>query len=212
MKRTSFILGLGALAALWWGPLPEMTRHSFSAHMALHMGVVAVAAPLIAIGISGGAFDPVRRWSSSFPPIPLSIVELVVVWGWHAPALHHAAREASGGFVLEQISFFTAGLLVWIASMGGRTSWPHERSGAGVAALLLTSMHMTLLGALLALTPRPLYTHTEHDGASSLSALDDQQLGGAIMLVVGGISYLAGGLALTVRLVRTKSAKSEERT
>jgi putative membrane protein len=211
MKRFSLILGFATLAALWWGPLPEMTRHSFAAHMALHMGVVAVAAPLIAIGISGGVFDPVRRWPSSFPPIPLSIVELVVVWAWHAPVLHHAAREAPGGFVLEQVSFFTAGLLVWISSMGGRTRWPHERAGAGVAALLLTSMHMTLLGALLALTPRPLYMHMEHDGGSSLTALDDQQLGGAIMLVVGGISYLAGGLALTVRLVRVKSAESEER-
>jgi putative membrane protein len=179
--------------------------------MALHMGVVAVAAPFIAIGLSGGPFDPVRRWPSWLPPVPLSIIELVVVWAWHAPALHHAAREAPGGFAFEQASFFTAGLLVWIASVGGRLRGPDERSGAGVAALLLTSMHMTLLGALLALTPRPLYTHAEHGGGSSLTALDDQHLGGAIMLVIGGISYLAGGLALTVRLVR-KSAVSEVRT
>lgn len=211
MRRSSLILGLAALAALWWGPLPEMTRHSFAAHMALHMGVVAIAAPLIALGLAGTAYDPVRRWPSWFPPVPLSIVELVVVWAWHAPALHHAAREAAGGFFFEQASFFTAGLLVWIASVGGSRTWPNERSGAGVAALLLTSMHMTLLGALLALTPRPLYTHVEHGGGSTLSALDDQHLGGAIMLVIGGISYLAGGLALTVRLVRKKSAEAEVR-
>ena len=61
-------------------------------------------------------------------------------------------------------------------------------------------MHMTLLGALLALSPRPLYAHAgEFNG---LTALDDQHLGGAIMLLVGGISYLFGGLWLTVRLLR----------
>jgi putative membrane protein len=138
-------------------------------------------------------------------------VELLVVWAWHAPALHQAARATPGGFILEQACFFAAGLLVWISSVGGGSRRPHERAGSGVAALLLTSMHMTLLGALLALSPRALYPHEGHGGHSSLSALDDQQLGGAIMLVVGGIAYLAGGLGLTVRLVRRKTVRPEVR-
>lgn len=213
MRRTCQILGPLALAVLWLGPLPEMTRHSFAAHMALHMGVVAVAAPLIAVGFAGGPLDPVRRRPKWFPAIPLSIVELVVVWAWHAPALHHAARNVPGGFVAEQLSFFTAGLLVWFASLSGPRAAPSERAGAGIAALLLTSMHMTLLGALLALTPRALYSHAAHNHGESnaLTSLDDQHLGGAIMLVVGGISYLAGGLALTTRLVRQRSAQTEAR-
>ena len=69
----------------------------------------------------------------------------------------------------------------------------------GVAALLLTSMHMTLLGALLALAPRPLY-HTH------AAALADQQLGGALMLAVGGAVYLGGGLLLAATLVRLRTA------
>lgn len=213
MRRACQILGLLVLAALWLGPLPEMTRVSFAAHMALHMGVVAVAAPLLALGLAGGRFDPVRRWPGWFPAIPLSIVELVVVWTWHAPALHHAARQIPGGFVAEQASFFTSGLLVWLAALSGPRVAPGERAGAGIAALLLTSMHMTLLGALLALTPRALYSHAGHDhgGRSEVAALDDQHLGGAIMLVVGGIAYLAGGLALTTRLVRHRLAQTEVR-
>jgi putative membrane protein len=57
-------------------------------------------------------------------------------------------------------------------------------------------MHMTLLGALLALAPRPLY----HAHASA--ALADQQLGGALMLTVGGVVYLGGGLVLATTLIR----------
>lgn len=211
MKRAALLLGLLTLAALWLGPLPELTRQSFAAHMTLHMGVVAVAAPLIALGVAGGPLDPVRRWPRWFPPIPLSILELVVVWAWHAPALHHAARAAPGGFILEQATFFLAGLSVWLSSVGGTNALRPERTGAGITALLLTSMHMTLLGALLALTPRALYAHHAHHSGETLSALDDQHLGGAIMLLVGGVSYLAGGLWLTARLVRRRSLRQEAR-
>jgi putative membrane protein len=67
---------------------------------------------------------------------------------------------------------------------------------------------MTLLGALLALTPRPLYQHT--GGFSGLTPLEDQHLGGAIMLLVGGLSYLVGGLGLTARLLRGRIRKVGE--
>ena len=44
--------GVGLLALLWLGPLPEMSRTAFSAHMILHLGIVAAAAPLLAIGLN----------------------------------------------------------------------------------------------------------------------------------------------------------------
>ena len=194
------ILGLLALAGLWLGPLPELARHGFFAHMALHMGVVAIAAPFLAFAIAGHPHDPVRRWPALFPPIPISLLELVVVWAWHAPALHHAARHSPAGLLAEQGAFLLAGVLVWLSAFGGDPIRRRERAGAGVAALLLTSMHMTLLGALLALAPRPLYAH--HGHFPNLTPLEDQHLGGAIMLIVGGVSYLAGGLWLTAGLVR----------
>jgi putative membrane protein len=199
-QRTWLMLGVLALAGVWLGPLPALARLAFSAHMGMHMGVVAIAAPCLVFGIAGSAFDPVRRWPTLFPPIPLSVVELVVVWAWHAPALHHMARHSVAGVVAEQGAFLIAGLLVWLAAFGDDPLHPRERAGAGVAALLLTSMHMTLLGALLALAPRALYAHAAP--LATLTPLADQHLGGAVMLVVGGVAYLAGGLALTTRLVR----------
>lgn len=196
------LLGLGVvtLAATWSGPLPQLARQAFFAHMAMHMGVVAVASPLLALGIAGGRFDPVRRAPWLFAPIPASVLELLVVWGWHAPGLHHAARHHTAGLVAEQGMFLLCGLLVWLSCFGGELPRDRGRSAAGMIGLLLTSMHMTLLGALLALAPRPLYDHAH--APLRLTPLQDQHLGGAIMLVVGGISYLAGGLWLTVSLLR----------
>jgi len=190
-------LGLLTLAVVWGGPLPALAPHRFSAHMTMHMGVVAAAAPLIALGVAGTRFDPARRWPAIFSAIPASLVELAVVWAWHAPVLHHAARSTAAGLVAEQGLFLASGLLVWISSVGGEPARGAGRAGAGVVALLLTSMHMTLLGALIALAPRPLFGHA----AQAVNPLAEQQLGGVIMLVAGGIAYMAGGLWLSARML-----------
>jgi putative membrane protein len=199
VRRLALPLGLLVLASIWLGPLLGAWRGSFAAGMVAHMGVVAVAAPLIAIGLP-------ERWrpSASMPasvPVLASIVELIAVWGWHAPFMRAAAEGSLLGTLAEQATFLAAGMLLWSTSFAA----PNERTHAlvGAAALLLTSMHMTLLGALLSLSPRPLY------GAGDvtcfglvLDAGQDQQLGGTIMLALGAMIYLAGGLTLVGRLLR----------
>jgi len=207
MRRAALALGLMVLAAAWLAPSSGLLPGPFTAHMTMHMGVVAVAAPLLAFGLARGPFDPVKRWSAWFAPIPLSMLELVVVWAWHAPALHRFARHTMLGVVLEQACFFACGTAVWLSALGGGRQERAQRAALGVVALLLTSMHVTLLGALLALPPRALYAHAGHDGSHALNALEDQHLGGAIMLIVGGVAYLAGGLALCAELMRARRGR-----
>jgi putative membrane protein len=194
------VLGVALLTGLWLGPLPALARHSFAAHMTMHMGVVALAAPLLALAIAGSAHDPVRRTSAFGIALLASVIELVVVWGWHAPAMHQAARRDAWTLVLEQGSFLVAGTTLWLAAFGGDSEQRRLRAGSGMTALLLTSMHMTLLGALFALANRPLFQHTMPAGEGQVLA--DQHLGGAIMLIAGGASYLAGGLWLAARMLR----------
>jgi len=206
MKQLSWNLGWLVLAAAWLGPLPELARTSFAAHMTLHMAVVAVAAPLLSLGAAGLRFDPVRRAPSWFSPVPASVGELVIVWAWHAPGLHHFARHSAAGFVIEQLMFLAAGVWVWLSAFGGEAPRSLARSGAGVIGLLLTSMHMTLLGALLVMSPRLLYAH--HQGTGSLAPITDQHLGGAVMLIVGGVAFLAGGLWLTRDLLQNRDPRA----
>lgn len=199
------LCGLLILALAWLGPLPALARHAFSAHMAMHLALVAVAAPLLAIAVAGSRFDPVPRAPRLFAPMLAVVLEFVVVWGWHAPVLHHAAREGLGMRVLEQGSFLVVGLLVWLAAFGGGNMRPRERTAAGIAGLLLTSMHMTLLGVLLAGATRPLYAHVSMSPQGlPLDAVGDQQLGGVLMLAVGGVVYLAGALVLLAGLLRQR--------
>lgn len=205
MKRGAPIAGMICLILAWATPLPSFSRYSFYGHMIMHMLVVAVAAPFLALGIAGTKFDPTPYYPRLFSPVTAAVGELIIVWGWHAPGPHHFARHSFTGLFLEQGSFLLAGVWIWISSFGGIN---YSNRSAGVVGLLVTSMHMTFLGALLSLSPRPLYSH--HHVSGGLSILEDQHLGGAIMLVVGGVSYLWGGLWLTMKVLKERKGKWNE--
>lgn len=201
MKILAAGLGVAVLVALWGGPFLDAWRGSFAAHMTVHMGVVALAAPLLAIGIAGTPWDPTarHRWIS---PVPASLLELVVVWSWHAPAMRALAENSVAATVLEQAAFLLVGLVLWLSCLGHGASDRSARGAAGVIGLLFTSIHMTLLGVLLALAPRPLYGAVDVTCfGMTLPAQGDQQMGGVIMLMIGAASYLAGGLVLAGRLL-----------
>lgn len=198
VRRLALTSGLLLLALIWLGPLLVAWRASFAAGMVAHMGVVAVAAPLIAIGLPD-RWRPGRGMPPALPVLA-SLFELVAVWGWHAPAMRALSEASLSATVAEQGTFLSAGLFLWITAFAAPGERVHAATGA--AALLLTSIHMTLLGALLSLSPRPLYGLDEVTCFGTvLDAGQDQQLGGIIMLIVGAVVYLAGGVALVARLV-----------
>lgn len=173
------VLGIGALALLWLGPLPGLAAQSMTAHMALHLALVALLPPLLA-----------PRLPVTPGPVLLAaavLAEMAVVWGWHAPAAHLWAREGGLGFALEQASFLGAGVALWSVALSA--SRP-----AGVVALLGTTMHMTLLGALIGLAPGLLYGG-HGGGLFGLTPIEDQQVAGALMAGGGGAVYLVAGLA-----------------
>lgn len=205
IDRWLTISGLLVLLLAWAGPLPGMVPGSFAAHMALHMTVVGIGVPLLAAGIAPVIADRGFLRSQLVLPIAVSLIDFVVVWGWHAPALHHASRMNAWALAAEQASFALVSLLVWLVALASTAETRRTAAMAGAMALFFTSMHMTLLGALIGLAPRPVYGEHLHHGG--LPPLADQQLGGVIMLAIGGVIYLAGGLVLMGRVLRRQVAR-----
>ena len=191
------LAGLLILAALWLGPLPAMSRRAFSPHMMLHLGVAVVAAPMIAIGLARARLG-VDLERPLLLALAASALEMVVVWGWHVPALHEAAALDDRFFVAQQGSFLLAGVFIWLVSFSGGS---RAACGIGMLAMLLTFMHMAMLGVLLSLAPQLLYAPELCLGAFGLDQLDDQRLGGALMAVGGGLPYLLGGIVLAYRFI-----------
>jgi putative membrane protein len=163
-----------------------------SLHMAWHMCLVAAITPMMALALRGTRYDPVRIAPALFSPIAACLIEFVVVWGWHLPALHIAARHHAAWFAVEQLSFAGAALYLWISILGGDRRDRHARAGTGVIALVLTFAHMTMLGVLIALAPRDLYGHGD---------ARDQQLGGAMMILAATLTYPTAALWLSRSLL-----------
>jgi putative membrane protein len=167
---------------------------TFTLHMAWHMVLVVGIAPLVAWNVRNTPLDPVRTAPALFPPLIACLVEFLVVWGWHTPALHTAARHNVAMFVAEQASFAVTAVWLWLSILGGGDLERRARAATGVIALVLTFAHMTMLGALIALAPRVLYAH-------HAITLADQQLGGSVMLAAGAVAYPLASLWIVRSLV-----------
>ncbi|WP_334062439.1 cytochrome c oxidase assembly protein [Limimaricola cinnabarinus] len=190
LRPVPLTLGLGLLAAIWVAPRSMGFDAPFAGHMLRHMAIVALAAPLLVLGW------PTLGRALALGPLIAAALEFAVVWGWHLPRAHGLSYGSAPWFVAEQASFLIAGLLVWAGCLRAG----HPLAGAG--GLLLTSMHMTLLGALLILAPRDLYAAW----CGLMPNLTGQQMGGMIMLGLGTPVYLVAGLWLTSRAVNEREA------
>jgi len=224
-----FAAGWAALAITLVTPLHAWSEHLFTAHMIEHELMMIVAAPLIVASGPGAAMmwglpRSWRRglgrlfrfgalsglWRHLTRPAVATVLHGIAIWVWHVPGLFEAALERGFLHYAQHASFFGTALLFWWVMLPRRGG--EQGPGASVAHFFLTSMHTSLLGVLLLLSPRLWYP--ENSGLSELwglSPLEDQQLAGLVMWVPGGLAY--GGAALLLAGLWIKSSsKSVEGT
>ena len=123
---------------------------------------------------------------------------------------------AHGFLTLSLLSQMAAGVLLFLVGAAYRFARKREGMGAGDPKLLAAialwlgpelTVYTLLGGALIGLAPRSLYAMMAmHPATHGLDALEDQQLGGVVMLMVGATSYFIGGLAMLGGLLKTRSA------
>lgn len=196
---TTLLISALTLLALSW------SSGSLTARMLVHMMIVAVAAPFLAVAINSSRWGPVLTFSW-LGPLLASALDLLVVWFWHLPATRRLAETRVDAMLAEQSSFLVAGVILWVTCFQPAVNGGQRL--AGVMGLLFTSIHMTLLGVLLTLSPRPLYgTGDVTCLGMTLSRTVDQQLGGVVMLMIGAAAYLVGGVILLAGVL--KSGPSE---
>jgi putative membrane protein len=215
-----FLAGWLALAVALVSPLDGAGGVSFSAHMVQHELLMIVAAPLMVLGRPlgvwawsvpqrwlrplGGALRarPARTvWAALTRPLHAWLLHFAALWLWHVPALFQAALLHPAVHALQHASFLFPALLFWWAVLDGASS-ARDR-GAAIAYLFTTMLHTGALGALFAMSGRVWYPVYGASAAQyGLSPLEDQQLGGLIMWVPGGLAYVIAGLALCAQWLR----------
>lgn len=215
---TGFATGMAAvfLALIW--PLDALGAVSFAAHMAQHMLLIAVAAPLLVLAQPSIPLMLAlpRRWRRGLtaararlnrllrvllvPGVAFS-VHGAFIWLWHAPRLYELALRYEWVHVLEHVTFFGSALLFWtsLARLGKRGGQDY---GAGAVWCLATLIHTGMLGALLTFAPRLMYQSYVGNDNLLLTPLEDQQLAGLVMWIPAGMCYLVAGLAFAAVWLR----------
>jgi cytochrome c oxidase assembly factor CtaG len=210
----AFAAGWSSLVIALVSPLHKMGGVLFSAHMTQHEVLMVIAAPLLAMGKPLIAFlfalplrwrERLGSWTSErhFKCAWLWITAPVVVWAlhgltlwvWHLPALYEATLDHEVIHAAQHICFLATALLFWWTLIDGR----HGRLAYGAALIYVftTALHSSVLGALITFTQQLWYPiYSGRTAAWGLDAIADQQLGGLIMWIPSGVTFLVVGLAL----------------
>jgi putative membrane protein len=134
-------------------------------------------------------------WHALTRPAVSWLVHAAALWLWHVPALFDAALASDGVHALQHLSFLVSALLFWWAVLGH--GWQRPNRAAAMIYLFTTMLHTGALGVLLTWSTVPWYaSYADAGGAFGLSLLEDQQLGGLIMWIPGGLVYVLAGLFL----------------
>ncbi len=88
LTLTVLAASLVILLSLWAGPLVPRADVFVSAHMILHLGIVSIAAPLIALAIALMPGVITAGLFGARSAIAASLFDMLVVWLWHAAVLH----------------------------------------------------------------------------------------------------------------------------
>jgi putative membrane protein len=217
-----FVAGWLVLTLSLVSPLHEGGERSFTLHMIEHELIMLVATFLLAASHVGGILawglpGPVRRglsgnwkapvaalWRRLTEPVTATVVQAVVMWAWHAPALFDRTLTSQGWHVTQHMSFILASLLFWSAMLDPR------RGGflLSAACLFATSLVEGALGALMALSGSPWYAAYAAMGLSGigLDPTTDQQLAGLLMWIPGGLVH--GGAALVLLYAALKASEN----
>lgn len=194
-KVAWFATGIVLLVVALVSPLDRLGEERlFYVHMAQHLLLADLAPLAIVLGLSGAllrpllAIRPLQRLRFLAHPLVALPVWAVTILGWHVPALYQAALAHDGVHVLEHLMFFTAGALAWAAVVEPLPG-PVWASAAWRAVYVLV---MRVVGMALAIvllwSGRSFYPHyAAGERLAGIDPVTDQQIGGGLMLVEGGI-------------------------
>ncbi|HEX6104909.1 MAG TPA: cytochrome c oxidase assembly protein [Gemmatimonadales bacterium] len=222
-EAAAFWGGWIVLAVALVSPLHRMGGALLWGHMAQHVLLMVVAAPLLVLGrpvlTSLWAVPRVRRrqagaWLARLGPLSRLLGRLEVAWllhavailVWHTPSLYGRTVDSELIHSMQHASFLGSALLYWWSVLTEART--RARHGGAILSLFTTMIYSGGLGALLTVAERPWYPAY---GAAApfwgLTPLEDQQLAGLIMWVPAGLSYLVATLWLMAAWLRDSEGR-----
>ena len=198
-RRQVALFGLG-VAALWvhsdW-PIHDIAEnYLYSVHMVQHIGFTLIAPPLLLMGMPAwmwrwlfvqrpGVHRVVRRLGK---PLVAGVVfnTMTVLTHWPAVVDYSLYHHVSHFFV--HLVMTTAATFMWMPVVNQLPELPTMAPGLKLVYLFLQSVIPTIPASFLTLGDGVLYKFYAHvPRPFSVSALEDQQIAGALMKVYAGL-------------------------
>ena len=200
----SFVAALLVLLVSLNGPLHDLSDYYlFSIHMVQHLLLTLLFPPLIILGIPGWLLRPVLQHPPvlrtarllTHPVVAAGIFTASIVV-WHMAPYYDLMMRDHDVHIVTHLMFMVTATIMWWPVMSPSPELPRLPYGLGMLYLFLVGIPMQLVAALITLSGQVLYPwYAVAPRTWGLSPLDDQQLGGLLMWVPGGLwLFLAIGV------------------
>ena len=202
-----FFLGMGVLVLALISPFAAYDTSLFTVHMAQHLLLTLVAAPLLLLGtpvtLALRAASPSLRRDWLLPvlhsrvmkvltfPVVAWLLFTAAMWGSHFSPLYNAALEHEWLHRLEHLWYLSAALFLWWQVIGlDPTPW---RMGYPIRLLylFLQMPQNSFLSIAILNSETVIYDHYASISRSwGPSALSDQEYAGITMWILGDLLFI----------------------
>ena len=212
-----FAVGIALLVIAVASPIATIGEEElFSFHMAQHLLIGDLAPLCLLAGLTGPLLRPIlalpgvmqlRVFSNPFVALPIWTLNLVV---WHLPFFYEAAVAHSAVHALEHISFFTAGIVLWLPVLETLPAPEWFGTGPKLGYILVVRLVATIIGNVFIWGGGAFYdVYDTGDDYLGLSPDADQSLAGSLMMLEGSLVTVVALAWLFLRMAQEGEVRQE---
>jgi putative membrane protein len=191
LRAIALVAGLAVAGPAVLSPLDALGAHSFAAHMAQHLILIVVAAPLVASSLPhalpGWLQSAEAAWAAA-------AAFAVAILFWHLPAAHDLALADPIVHWIEHLSLLGTAIAYWRLIVFAREGGAGR--GASVLIVWLVSLQGALLSAVIMFAPTQLCL------SYAGNPIEDQVLAGLTMCIPASLVYFGTTIWALARLFR----------
>ena len=199
-QRLSYFTALALLFVTLNGPLHDLSDfYLFSAHMVQHLILTLVVPPLMIWGTPGWMLRPLLRIPALYrlgrkttTVVACFVIFNLVLAFWHLPPLYNLALAYHSVHITQHLMFIAASVLMWWPMMSPLPELPRAPYPAQMVYCFLMVIPMSIISIYIVMAENLLYpAYAIAPRIMGITPIDDQQYGGLIMWVPGGVFFYA---------------------
>ena len=216
-RKALFATGIALLVLAYASPVAALGEEElFSLHMLQHVVIGDLAPLCLLAGLNGQilrpllALRPVERLRVLANPVLALPLWALNLYLWHVPFLYEAAVENSAVHALEHVSFFAAGLVMWLPVLETLPAPEWFGTGAKLGYIAVVRLVETVLGNVFVWSGTVFYAvYDRGPELWGISPLADQNLAGAVMMIEGSLVTITALAWLFLRMAQEGEQRQE---